>query len=201
MRNRVVFIIDMLNGFCKKGNLASPQFMHTIVPSLQKLIKNEMKNKNSIIYICDSHKENDEEFKIFPSHCIRNTWESEIIDELKTENMKIILKNRYSGFFNTELDKLIIKYLPDETDVIIGGNCTDICVHYTAEELRNRDYNVIISADCVDTYNLSEKKCKELGLSLYKAHPAYAINDFFLKKHFPDILGVKVIQRVDELYM
>ncbi|MBI4652356.1 isochorismatase family protein [Candidatus Desantisbacteria bacterium] len=90
--------------------------------------------------------------------------------------------------FNTKLEKLIDEYLPFETDVIIGGNCTDICVHYTAEELRNRDYNVVIPADCVDTYDLSEKKCKELGLSLNKAHPAYAINDFFLKNIFLEFL-------------
>lgn len=199
MKNRILIIIDMLNGFCKKGALASPEFMQTIVPSIQTLLRREFVKNNRIIFLADSHKVNDEEFKIFPSHCISGTWESEVIDELKIDYMEIIYKNRYSGFFNTALETVLQKYSSADTEIVIAGNCTDICVHYTAEEFRNRDYNVIIPCDCVDTYDLTEEKCKSIGIPISKAHPANEINQFFFTKHFPNILGVKIINSIDEI--
>ncbi len=201
MKNRLLIIVDMLNGFCKKGALASPQFMSTIVPNLRILIKNELNSKTRIIYLADSHEKDDEEFKIFPPHCIKGSEESEIIDELKIDKMEIIYKNRYSGFFNTKLDKIIEGYSPLETEVIIAGNCTDICIHYTAEEFRNRNYTVIIPADCVDTFNLPESKCIELGMPLSLVHLSDEINDFFLNHHFPNILGIKIKKRGESIWI
>ena len=192
-KKRILIIMDMINGFCTEGALASPQFMQTIVPNISRLIQQELEKESRIIYFCDTHSEDDEEFKIFPPHCIAGTNECEVIDELKIDNMEIIQKNRYSGFFSTSLDEIMKSYPPDGTEIIICGNCTDICIHYTAEEFCNRNYSVTIPSSCVDTYDLSEEVCREFNLPISKAHNAKEINDFFLKKHFPNILGINVI--------
>lgn len=191
-KKRLIIVVDMLNGFCKEGLVASPKFMDTIVPNIQKLLAKERQKKSKIVFLCDCHDKDDEEFKLFPPHCLRGTKEAQIIDELAynpgSPNEFIFEKNRYSPFFSTRAnfdyfltDSLrIYEIHTKQYEVIITGVCTDICVHYTAEEFRNRDFEVIIPANCVDTYNSPD-------------HPADKINEFFLKYHFPNILGIKII--------
>jgi len=63
----------------------------------------------------------------------------------------VIPKNRYSGFFNTDLARRLEELNPDK--VIICGVCTDICVLHTTADARNRDYAVEIPADCVASFD------------------------------------------------
>ena len=51
-------------------------------------------------------------------------------------------KTRYSGFFRTGLSKILEDLQPEAVHVV--GVCTNICVLYTVEELRNRDYRAIV---------------------------------------------------------
>ena len=63
----------------------------------------------------------------------------------------MIPKRRYSGFFGTDLD---ITLREREIDTLrLVGDCTNICVLYTAAEARYRDYAVEVPADCVATFD------------------------------------------------
>ena len=62
---------------------------------------------SKIFFICDNHDPDDQEFQMFPPHCIRGTDETEVVAEMAdfvTEE-NIIPKNSYSSFFNTELPR------------------------------------------------------------------------------------------------
>ena len=63
----------------------------------------------------------------------------------------LVPKNRYSGFFNTDLEQRLADLQPDK--VIVCGVCTDICVLHTTSDARNRDYAVEVPADCVATFD------------------------------------------------
>jgi ureidoacrylate peracid hydrolase len=79
---------------------------------------------------------------------IRDTWNTDIISELKpkTED-RIVYKHRFSGFFETELHDILkrlgIKYL------IITGCTTSVCVESTVRDAMFRDYSCVLLADCV----------------------------------------------------
>jgi len=78
---------------------------------------------------------------------IRDTWNTDIIDELKPEKGDIVIyKSRYSGFYKTELDsilkKLNIKYL------IFTGCTTSVCVESTVRDATFRDYAPLVLEDC-----------------------------------------------------
>ena len=79
----LLITVDMVNGFVKEGPLAAPSIMR-IVPRQIELLEEASNDKNTgLIFIRDSHSEDATEFKTYPAHCIRGTYETEIIDELK----------------------------------------------------------------------------------------------------------------------
>ena len=79
---------------------------------------------------------------------IYGTWGAEIIDELKPETGDItIRKQRYDGFFGTNLDLILntfgIKYL------FFIGTATNICVESTIRHAFFLDYFPILISDAV----------------------------------------------------
>ena len=79
---------------------------------------------------------------------IRDTWDTDIVSELKPQSNDIVLyKTRFSGFYQTDLDatlkKLGIKYL------IVTGVTTSICVESTVRDAMFRDYLCVLLKDCM----------------------------------------------------
>jgi len=79
---------------------------------------------------------------------IRDTWDTDIVSELKPQPRDIVLyKTRFSGFYQTDLDatlkKLGIKYL------IVTGVTTSICVESTVRDAMFRDYLCVLLKDCM----------------------------------------------------
>ena len=140
---QVLLVVDMLKGFCEEGRpLYCGPSVAPIIPFIRKLIVGYNQRDETVVFICDSHEPDDLEFQMFPPHCVRGSEEAEIIDQLRgvASNEIIIPKQRYSGFFGTNLEELLAGLAPELVEVV--GVCTNICVLYTVEELRNRDYPV-----------------------------------------------------------
>jgi nicotinamidase-related amidase len=75
---------------------------------------------------------------------------AEIIDELAPiDNEMVVLKKRYSGFFNTDLD-MILRRKGIDTLFMTGGDA-DSCVKFTSADAYFRDYNVVLITDCVES--------------------------------------------------
>jgi ureidoacrylate peracid hydrolase len=61
---------------------------------------------------------------------IRDTWNTEILDELKPEPGDLVIyKTRYSGFYGTDLDSVLRQH--QVTSLIVGGLSTSVCVEST----------------------------------------------------------------------
>lgn len=78
---------------------------------------------------------------------IRDTWNTDVIDELKPEPGDIeVYKHGYSAFHETELDAVLkglgVKYL------IVTGCTTSVCVESTIRDAHSRDYYCILLEDC-----------------------------------------------------
>lgn len=78
---------------------------------------------------------------------IRNTWGTDIVNDLKPEAGDVVLyKTRFSGFYETELDSVLktagIKQL------IVTGCTTSVCVESTIRDAFFRDYHCILLTDC-----------------------------------------------------
>jgi len=137
---KLLMVVDMLDGFLRQGRAlyCGPQ-SEAIIPFVRAKVEEYGKTGDPVIFVADNHDPDDPEFLRFPPHCVAGTQESEVIQELTglAKNSVYLPKKRYSAFFGTDLEKRLKKLKPDPVEVV--GVCTNICVLYTVEELRNRD--------------------------------------------------------------
>lgn len=154
MSGKALIVVDMLNDFVdEEGALFCGRGAREIIPFIQDVVKSYRERGDLVIYLKDSHDENDKEFEKFPRHCVRNTWGAEIIPELAPHpREKVIPKQRYSGFYGTDLEKVLAAAGADAVEVV--GVCTSICVMDTVGGLANRDYKVRVPIRGVADFNL-----------------------------------------------
>ena len=167
MPQKALIIVDMLNDFIdEKGSLYCGAQARAIIPFISDRLSTFRKNIDLVIFLQDSHDENDLEFTKFPKHCVADTWGSEVIHELAPEpGENVIQKKRYSGFYGTNLEKILQDENIEEVEVI--GVCTSICVMDTVGGLANRDYNVLVPVKGVadfdqEMHEFSLKRMKQL---------------------------------------
>jgi len=151
---KILLVIDMLKDFMdSEGVLYCGEDSEKIIPFVKNKIQEFKDDNYPVIFIADSHKENDKEFEMFPKHCIKGSEGAKILEELLIEDALVVKKSRYSGFFNTKLEELICSY-GKNVGVHVVGVCTNICVMYTVEELRNRDIKTYVYKDGVASFDL-----------------------------------------------
>lgn len=78
---------------------------------------------------------------------IRDTWNTDIVNSLQSQPDDIVIwKNRFSGFYQTELDSTLKRL---KAKVLIFTGCTtSVCVESTIRDATFRDYSPILLADC-----------------------------------------------------
>jgi nicotinamidase/pyrazinamidase len=171
-------VVDVLNGFCKQGNLASPR-CDAAIPAIRAVIGERQRAGDRLIFLADTHDPDDREFEVFPVHCVQGTREANVVDELQPflASGTLLRKRRYSGFFETNLQALLEADRPDQVTVV--GVCTDICVLHTVADLRNRDYRVVVPAGAVATFDAP-------------GHPGDQVQRWALS-HLSGVLGARVL--------
>lgn len=78
---------------------------------------------------------------------IRDTWNTRILESLAPEpGDAIVSKQRFSGFFETELDEVLRDL--GATHLLVTGCTTSVCVESTVRDAMFRDYGCIVLEDC-----------------------------------------------------
>jgi len=140
MAREALLIIDMLRDFVEEGSPLGVSSARVIIPRIRERIRKTRERGMPIIYICDAHREGDEEFESWPKHAISGTRGSGVVDELK--------------FLGTDLELLLRELKIERVNIV--GILTNICVFFTAAEASMRGYRVTVYADSVAA--LSEKE-------------------------------------------
>lgn len=138
-KSSLLIVIDMNNGFTKKGSLSSPR-VQRLIPKIELLTFKCLDNSIHTVALTDHHKEQAKEFASYPPHCVIGTDEENVVDELSKFNdhpyFHTIKKNSTNGFhvFNPfdEFKLLEMEYIEN---IIITGCVTDICVYQYALSL------------------------------------------------------------------
>jgi nicotinamidase/pyrazinamidase len=170
----VLIVIDTLEGFFRKGYpLFCGEDALKILPFIKKKIEQYNQRYLPVIFLTDSHEPDDREFEMFPPHCVKGTKEAEVLPEiLDLAKKKVVIpKTRFSGFQNTNLEFYLNGFAPEVVEVT--GVCTDICVLFTVEGLRDRNYKVRVYRNGVASFN-------------QEAHE-------FALRHMEKVLGVEVV--------
>lgn len=158
----ILIIVDVVNGFIKEGSLSDPKIAR-IIPEIERLSHDYIKDNKEIIAFRDCHTLESPELEAFPEHCIIGSGEEELVDELKAlqDNYTIYDKNATSGFVVKEfMDQ--INAMDDLKRVVIVGCCTDICILNLAIPLKNhfnhinKNVDIVVPKNAVDTYHIED---------------------------------------------
>ncbi len=165
--------VDVQNDFCHDqgylGRLGAPLgLIQAMVPRLQALLAAARARGLPVIHVISHHDEayaspvvteqklrhglpmelDGRRLKDAP-YCLKGSWGAELygIDALPREEM--VVKHRYSGFHNTNLD-LVLRSRGIQC-VILTGVATNVCVESTARDVYMHDYYLVFATDCAAT--------------------------------------------------
>lgn len=187
MYEGMLIIVDMVNGFVKKGALADPK-IGDVVPRQIELIREAKEKGNLIVFVKDTHEENSVEHKRFGGalHCVKGTGEELVIDELKEfENDfdTVSIEKNSTSFMEAPDFRTLIEKAKNIREVDVVGCCTDICdmngtmglANYFDEW--NRDVEIRVHTDAIATFAEKQRQnyvdaakllMKQQGIQLVK---------------------------------
>ncbi|MCK4339342.1 MAG: cysteine hydrolase [Candidatus Cloacimonetes bacterium] len=151
-----LLVIDMQYFFLDS---TSPTFTCggvAILPNLKQLIAAFREAGRPVIYMQHVHHPDHFDAGImgwwWEGMCLEGSAESEVHHDIAPlPNEKIILKHRYSAFYNTDLET-VLRCLKIE-DLVISGIMTNMCCESTARDAYYRDYRVFFLADSTGSIN------------------------------------------------
>ena len=151
---RALIVVDMIHDFADPtGALYCGPTMPAVIDVISRELARARSAKELVVYLTDDHLPDDAEFAMFPPHAIRGTKGAQIIPRLAPADGDIVIpKRRYSGFFGTDLDLTLRERGIDTLRLV--GDCTNICVLYTAADARNLGYKVEVVRDGVTSFDL-----------------------------------------------
>ena len=185
LKDPVIFVVDMVNGFCKEGVLHDEAILD-VVPA-QKELMDACECRN--VFVCDNHPPHTREFESYPPHCVIGTSEARVIEELAPYIKRHISKNSTNTFHAPGFREFLETEINWYKDIIIVGCCTDLCILQFVLSLQSylnehnmTDHQIIVPVDCVETYHIEG------------VHDAYMWNEMALENM--KINGVKVVSQV-----
>ena len=164
-----LIVVDVQNDFCHRdgflGKLGVPMAgIEAMLPTLQQFVESARSHGVPVIHVISHHDEryaspvvteqklrhglpmalDGRPLRDAP-YCLSGTWGADftLIDARPGE--EVIVKHRYSGFHNTNLD-LVLRSRGIQT-VILTGVATNACVESTARDVYMHDYYLVLARD------------------------------------------------------
>ncbi len=151
--SRTALIVgDMQNDFVKDGGTLVVPDAEGTIPAIASLLDQARESGMRVVFVQDTHREGDPEWKIWGEHCREGSWGWQVVDELAPREDEVsVRKPRYDAFYGTSLEHSLRIWGIDT--LVICGTVANICVHYTASSAAMRWFNVIVPKDCISSFN------------------------------------------------
>ena len=156
-RTSALVVVDMTRPFVEKGYPLSSPNARAIVPRMRRTVTAFRKAGRPVLWLAQGHhsvaSDRGELLAAWwPRPLLEKTADVEMARGLLPRNdEKVIVKRRYSGFFETDLD-LTLRCLKI-TDVVVCGVLTHMCPYLTAFDAFMHGYRVFYPADLTASIN------------------------------------------------
>lgn len=171
-------IIDMQKDFCLRGAPFEVRGAMNIVPNIKRALDACRIHSIPIIHVFRHYRADGsdveltryDEFMKAGGGCVQGTKGAEILDELKPiEGEYLIIKQRWSAFFQTELDSLLKRLGVEQ--IIVTGVQTPNCIRGTVWDANSLDYEVIVLTDgtgakTIEVHNANLTDMNKIGIKL-----------------------------------
>jgi nicotinamidase-related amidase len=154
MQRPVLIVIDMVNDFLEKWASAPKQ---RLVRSINDLVGIMRQCGHPIIWVRQEFEPDlGDAFREMKTKGIRITIKGTVGSQIDpdlavAQSDPVVIKKRYSAFYKTELDQLLRRLRPDA--LILAGINTHACVRVTAIDGYQRDWEIVVAGECVDSYD------------------------------------------------
>ena len=175
MQAPVLIVIDMVNDFLQSW---APVPRQRLLETTNTLVDMVREHNRPIIWVRQEFAPDlRDAFPEMRAKGIRTTIQGtpgcEIVSDLAVDRSDtIIVKKRYSAFFGTNLDQVLASLKPD--GLILAGINTHACIRMTAIDAYQRDLDVVLAADCVDSY---DREHHDISLRYMKGKIASVMNN------------------------
>ncbi len=196
-----IVMVDLIEGFTRQGALSSPRVKAIVGAARALMTRAYDLGVRHFVSMQDAHPADSPEFGSWPAHCVEGTEEAKLDRDLAS----LPFADRILVFPKTSIDSAIGTHFGEWLDaydlrrVVVIGDCTDLCVYQAAMYLRlranvavNANFEVIVPASCVATYDLPVPVAQELGV---KPHDGDLMGSMFLYQM--GLNGVQVLSRLD----
>ena len=166
MNKPALIVIDMLRDFLDSWD---PIRKKSLIQSINELVGMMRSLSHPVIWVRQEFepdlRDAFPEMRAKRIHiAIKGTPGCEILPELAVgQSDLVIIKKRYSAFYGTTLDDTLARLAPDA--IILAGINTHACIRTTAIDAYQRDWPVILAADCIDSY---DREHHEISLTYMK---------------------------------
>ena len=171
-----ILVIDMQNDFCSPGGGFDRAgipigAVRDVIPSIATVLSTARKLGVQIVYLKMEHQPDLSDLG-GPDHpqrikhafmsvgkrvvapdgregrvLVKDTWNTEIVPELAPQPGDVVIsKNRYSGFYETNLDAYLREW--GVKDLVFTGCTTSVCVESTLRDAMFRGYRCLLLSDC-----------------------------------------------------
>jgi nicotinamidase-related amidase len=133
-----------------------------VIKRIARVIDVSRKAEIPVIYTREAHSRNGIDYGMelisgAPFHCVEGTPGIEIVPALKPLPDEFVIdKRRYNAFLGTYLE--IVLNLLGHPTLYLTGFTTNVCVHYTAIEAFQRDFQVHVIRECVSATSVEKHK-------------------------------------------
>ena len=193
--------VDLTNGFCYTGPLASPRVKALIAPVVRLMERAQRAGVSHFLLPQDAHEPDALEFGQFPPHCVRGTAEAETVPEIKAlpfyPSMTVLPKNSINASLHSGLEAWLQAH-PDVDTFIVVGDCTDLCTYQLAMGLRLRAnaaqlrQRIVVPAGAVATYDMPVETARQIGAV---SHAGDLLHLIFLYSLM--LNGVEVVRAIE----
>lgn len=169
--NPVLLAIDIQEDFFCIFKLLKPR--EQFERSVRELTAKLRERRVPIIHILTRHREDRSTWTLHMKRdnfriCMEGTDGARELEAVGTEpGESVMYKTRWSAFYRTELDHALRAGGYDT--LIMAGFMTHACIRVTAIDAYQRDYDVVIARDCIDTYDPVHERITLDYLSRYAA--------------------------------
>lgn len=154
------------------------------IPNMQRLVEAARAGKVILISSTDQHAPDDPEFERFPPHCVHGTSGAEIVaglkmkDPLEVENtgraampprilpgQQVVIEKQTLDVFDNPATERLIEQIAADCEFMVFGVVTEFCVRLAAQGLLDRNRQVAVVTDAIETLdaNQGRKTLEELA--------------------------------------
>lgn len=149
--------------FSKEGSKYLGEKADTLKIRIHSYLKSLNKDSDVVYLLREIHRLDDQFHSGSVTHSLAGTKDIEIPEVFKINTKLIFNINTYSAFYKTILDSELTKINPEK--VVLIGVETHTTVLFTAEELRNRGYDVAVIEPLISS---EDEYLHAVGMTLMK---------------------------------